>query len=111
MERGLIKETDDFELKIRKIEKKIHPEYGKLTCYTFVDATCQILVATSRGAVLVYGYTIQYQENLKSTNYELLRFVKPLKVEKDKINVIKSIDRLVESIFTRLRRVMFFECM
>lgn len=96
LERGLIKETDDYELKIRKIEKKIHPEYGLLTCYTFVDATSQILVATNRGAVLVYGYTIEYQENLKSTNYEQLKFVKPLKVEKNRINVIKSTDGLVK---------------
>lgn len=92
IERGLIKETDDYQLKIRKPEKKISPEFGKLTCFTFVKATSQILVGTSRGAVLVYGYTIEYQENVDDTNHENLRFVKVLKVEKDKINVIKGID-------------------
>ncbi|XP_063821464.1 cilia- and flagella-associated protein 251-like [Ostrinia nubilalis] len=95
MERGLIKETDDYELKIRKPEKKIHPDLGLLTCFTFVKDTSQVLVATSRGAVLIYGYTIEYQENVDDSNYENLKFVKVLKMEKDKINVIKSIDGFV----------------
>ncbi|KAM3961839.1 cilia- and flagella-associated protein 251 [Aphomia sociella] len=95
MERGLIKETDKYELKIRKLEKTIHPDFGRLTCFTFVENTSQILVATSRGAVLVYGYSIQYHEKMEPTNYENLRFVKAFKIEKYKINVIKSIDGVI----------------
>ncbi|KOB65696.1 putative WD repeat domain 66 [Operophtera brumata] len=95
IERGISKETDDYELKIRKIPKKISPEYGKLTCYTFVEDTCQILVATSRGAVLVYGFTIEYRLNIQATNFEQLRFIKPLRVEDHKINVIIGIDGVI----------------
>lgn len=107
MERGLIKETDDYELKIRKPEKKINPDLGRLTCFTFVQDTCQILVGTSRGAVLVYGYTIEYQENVDSSDYENLRFIKVLKMEKDKINVIKSVDGYVE--FIGFKKLVDFE--
>lgn len=92
MERGVLKESDDYELKIRKPEKKLHSDFGKLTCFTFVDNTSQVLVGTSRGGVLVYGYTIEYQVNADSSKFENLRFVKVLKIDKVKINVIKSID-------------------
>ncbi|XP_072944210.1 cilia- and flagella-associated protein 251-like [Epargyreus clarus] len=94
-ERGLIKETDDYELKIRMPPKKISPDYGKLTCFTFVEDTSQILVATNRGAVLVYSYTIEYQTDVDASNYENLRFVKVLKVEQKKIQVIKSVDGVI----------------
>ncbi|KAG6448660.1 cilia- and flagella-associated protein 251 isoform X2 [Manduca sexta] len=92
IERGLLKETNDYELKIKKLDKNITPECGQLTCYTFVGVTSQVLVATSRGSVLIFGYTIEYQEDVGPTSYENLRFVKVLKVEKQKINVIKNID-------------------
>ncbi|KAJ0180263.1 hypothetical protein K1T71_003667 [Dendrolimus kikuchii] len=94
-ERGIIKETNNYQLNIRKPDKKIHPDYGSLTCYTFVKATSQILVATSRGAVLVYGYTMEHQANLETNNVNNLKFIKVLKVEKHKINVIKSIDGVI----------------
>lgn len=95
IERGLLKETDEYELKIRKPEKNINPEYGRLTCFTFVSDTSQVLVATSKGAVLVYGYTTEYQKNIEPKSFELLKFVKVLKVEESRINVIKNIDGLV----------------
>ncbi|XP_073944449.1 cilia- and flagella-associated protein 251-like isoform X4 [Choristoneura fumiferana] len=95
IERGLLKETDDYELKIRKPEKNINPEYGRLTCFTFVSDTSQVLVATNKGAVLVYGYTTEYQKNIEPKSFELLKFVKVLKVEDTRINVIKNIDGVV----------------
>ncbi|CAB3234740.1 unnamed protein product [Arctia plantaginis] len=96
-ERGVLRETDNYELKVVKPEKKINPEHGNLTCYTFVEDTCQILVATNRGAILVFGYEIEYNVNVKVSpaDYENLRFIKVVKVEKKKINVIKSIDKVV----------------
>ncbi|XP_059061775.1 cilia- and flagella-associated protein 251-like [Achroia grisella] len=95
MERGLIKETDKYELKVKKPEKNIQPDFGKLTCFTFVQDTSQVLVATSRGAVLVYGYTIEYQKKVEPKSFENLRFVKVFRIEKYKINVIKSIDGVI----------------
>lgn len=94
-ERGVLRETDNYELKLTKPEKNISPEYGNLICYTFVENTCQILVATNRGAILVFGYEIEYNENVRVSpaDYENLRFIKVVKVEKKKINVIKSIDK------------------
>ncbi|XP_046965477.1 cilia- and flagella-associated protein 251-like [Vanessa cardui] len=97
IERGLLKETNDYELKIRVVEHKLNPENGRLTCFTFVQETSQVLVATSRGCVLVYGYNIEYKkkENMEATNYESLKFIKVLKVEQRKIHVIKSIDGVI----------------
>ncbi|CAH0718741.1 unnamed protein product, partial [Brenthis ino] len=95
VERGLLKETDDYELKIRVVKHKFNPENGRFTCFTFVQDTCQVLVTTSRGCVLVYGHTIEFHESLDETNYETLKFIKVLKVEKKKINVIKSIDGVI----------------
>ncbi|XP_063531343.1 cilia- and flagella-associated protein 251-like [Cydia strobilella] len=97
MERGLLKETDDYELKIRMVEKKpeINMAFGKLTCFTFVSITSQILVGTSRGAIHVNGYTIEYQENIEPKSFEFLKFVKALKLEDTKINVIRSIDGVI----------------
>ncbi|XP_052758996.1 cilia- and flagella-associated protein 251-like [Galleria mellonella] len=95
MERGERKETDKYELKVRKLETTISPDFGKLTCFTFVQDTAQILVATSRGAVLVFGYTIQYQQKIQPTSFENLRFVKVFRIEKYKINVITSIDGVI----------------
>ncbi|XP_045785662.1 cilia- and flagella-associated protein 251-like isoform X2 [Maniola jurtina] len=95
MERGLLKETDDYELKVQVPNKNITPDHGRLTCFTFVKDTAQVLVATSRGSVLVYGYTIEYKINVEDTNYENLKFIKVLKVEQRTINVIKSIDGVI----------------
>ncbi|XP_021207568.2 cilia- and flagella-associated protein 251 isoform X1 [Bombyx mori] len=95
MERGVLKETDKYELKIKKIETKTGLDTGKLTCFTFVEDTSQILVATTRGTVLVYGYKIEYIEHAGKEDYENLKFIKMLKVEKRTINVIKSIDGVI----------------
>ncbi|OWR40975.1 putative WD repeat domain 66 [Danaus plexippus plexippus] len=94
-ERGLIKETDDYELKIKIPNKKINPDNGLLTAFTFVEETSQILVATSRGSVLVYGYTIEFTDNVDSSSFENLRFIKVLKVQTKRINVIQNIDGVV----------------
>lgn len=91
VERGLVRETDNWELKLKFIDK-INPDYGKLMCYDFVKGPTQIMVATSRGAVLVFGYTIEYQTNMEETNIDNLRFIKVVKLNKRMINVIKSID-------------------
>ncbi|CAH2266422.1 jg1018 [Pararge aegeria aegeria] len=95
VERGIWKETDDYELKVRVLEKKINPENGRLTCFTFVRDTAQVLVGTSRGSVLVYGYSIEYKTNLETMNYEHLKFIKVLKMNQRGINVIKSIDGVI----------------
>ncbi|RVE54958.1 hypothetical protein evm_000325 [Chilo suppressalis] len=94
-ERGLWKETDEYELKIRCPEKNVGPEVGRMTCYTFVEDTAQVLVATSRGNVIVYGHTIEHRKRVEDTNYENLRYVKVVKVEKEKINVIQNVDGLI----------------
>lgn len=57
-----------------------------------MDSTSQILAGTSRGAVLVYGYNIEHQTKLETKDIKDLMFVKVLKVENHKINVVKSID-------------------
>ncbi|XP_049695270.2 cilia- and flagella-associated protein 251 isoform X2 [Helicoverpa armigera] len=93
-ERGQVKETDRWELKV-KSQDKVNPDYGKLMCCTFVKGTSQIIVATSRGAVLVYGYTIEYQANVEPANIEKLRFIKMVKLNKRMINVIKNIDGII----------------
>lgn len=54
-----------------------------------------MLVATTRGTVLIYGYTMEYTKEADTTNFENLKYVKVLKIEKYMINVIKSIDGLV----------------
>ncbi|XP_052737715.1 cilia- and flagella-associated protein 251-like [Bicyclus anynana] len=95
MERGLLKETNDYELKIRMIDRKRCLEHGILTCFTFVKDTGQVLAATSRGSVLVYGYTIEYNTNVDMKNYENLRYIKGLKVEPRRINVINCIDGVI----------------
>ncbi|XP_075969110.1 cilia- and flagella-associated protein 251-like [Anticarsia gemmatalis] len=97
IERGLPKETDNFELIIRMVPKDIGTEYGRFMCHTFVETTSQILVATDRGAILVYGYTIEYSENvdISPADFEQLRYIKVLKLEKKRINVIKSIDEVI----------------
>lgn len=92
-ERGVLKETNNYELKIWAPDKKMNPEHGRLTSFTFVSSTAQVLVATSRGSVLVFGYTKEFKENVEANYpYDKLRFIKVLKVEKRRINDIKSID-------------------
>lgn len=99
-ERGILKETADYELKIRVIRKKLHgsTDYGKLTCFTFVDITNQVVVGTSRGAVFFYGYTLEINKGLTSPKFEHMKFVKPLMVEKYGINDIKWVDGLVQQL-------------
>ncbi|XP_045491069.1 cilia- and flagella-associated protein 251-like [Colias croceus] len=92
IERGLLKETDDYELKIRLPVRKTTPDVGKLTCFTFTKS--QVIVGSSRGAVLLYGYAIGLQEKVEM-DYEGLRFIKMLRVESKKINVIKSVDGVI----------------
>lgn len=90
-----MKETDNYELKIHCPPKKlVGIEPGSFTCYTFVANTSQVLVATSRGAILVYGYSMEFQENVdpKELDYQDLKFVKFVKVEKHRINSINSVD-------------------
>jgi hypothetical protein len=88
----LWKETDDYQLKIRCPPKGVGCEVGRLTCFTFVKGTSQLLVGTNRGAVIVYGYTLEYHNQVADNNYEHLKFIKVLKIEKEKINVIKNVD-------------------
>ncbi|XP_053625468.1 cilia- and flagella-associated protein 251-like isoform X2 [Plodia interpunctella] len=95
VERGLLKETDNYELKIRKVDRTITSEAGKLTCFVFIKDTSQILVATSRGYILIYGYSIEFQEQSQPASFKDLKFVKMFKLENFRINVIKSIDGLV----------------
>ncbi|XP_060810779.1 cilia- and flagella-associated protein 251 [Amyelois transitella] len=95
IERGVLKETDYYQLKIRKVDRPPSSEAGKLTCFTFVKDTSQILVATSRGYVLIYGYSIEFQEQSQPSSHDNLKFVKLFKLEKCRINVIKSIDGLI----------------
>ncbi|XP_022820002.1 cilia- and flagella-associated protein 251-like [Spodoptera litura] len=94
VERGISKETDRWEIKVKSMDK-VNPEYGKLMCYTFVKGASQILVGTSRGAVLVYGYTIEYKANVEPLNIERLRYIKMLKLNKKMIHVIKNIDGVI----------------
>lgn len=61
-------------------------------CYTFVSSTSQIIVGTSRGAVLLYGYTIEYRVNTEPEDIDKLRFIKMLKLNKRMIHVIKNVD-------------------
>ncbi|XP_045514979.1 cilia- and flagella-associated protein 251-like [Pieris brassicae] len=91
-ERGIVKETDDYELMIRMPTRKAAPEVGRLTCFTFAKA--QIVVGTSRGAVVLYSATVGNQDNV-NMNYEELRFIKILKIEQIKINVIQSVDGVI----------------
>ncbi|VVC96642.1 unnamed protein product [Leptidea sinapis] len=95
IERGVLKETDDYELKIRCPPRKASTEVGNLTCYTFVKNTSQIIVGSSRGAVLIYGYTLEYQQNVDSSNFENLRFIKVLKIDQKRISVIKNVDGVI----------------
>ncbi|CAG5011460.1 unnamed protein product [Parnassius apollo] len=95
IERGVLKETDNYELKIQTVERKQSTDFGKLTCFTFVKETSQILVGTKRGNVLVYGYTAEYQENVDASNTDDLKFVKGLRVEQKRINVLKNVDGVI----------------
>ncbi|XP_026325605.1 cilia- and flagella-associated protein 251-like [Hyposmocoma kahamanoa] len=94
-ERGMLKETDDYRLKIHCTEKHKTTDVGRLTCFTFVESTSQILVGCSRGGILVFGYTMEYNQELEDTNFENLRYIKVLKVDRYRINVIKSIDGVI----------------
>ncbi|XP_035436887.2 cilia- and flagella-associated protein 251 isoform X2 [Spodoptera frugiperda] len=94
VERGIAREIDRWEMKVKCMDK-INPEYGKLMCYTFVKGTSQILLGTSRGAVLVYGYTIEYKANVEPSDIEHLRYIKMLKLNKRMIHVIKNVDNVV----------------
>ncbi|XP_045445689.1 cilia- and flagella-associated protein 251-like [Melitaea cinxia] len=108
-ERGVLKETDDHELKIRPVEHKSNPENGRFSCFTFVKETSQILVATSRGSVLVFGYTIEYKENTDDTNYEHLKFIKVLKVQERRIHVIKNVDGVIVT-GNSIGEIHFYDC-
>ncbi|KAH9634791.1 hypothetical protein HF086_012205 [Spodoptera exigua] len=94
VERGISRETNRWEIIVKSMDA-VNPEYGKLMCYTFVKGTSQILLGTTRGAVLVYGYTIEYKANLEPMNIDNLRYIKMLKLNKKLIHVIKNIDGLV----------------
>lgn len=67
-------------------------EYGRLTCFTFVSNTSQILVGTTRGCLLIYGYRKEYHEDTAPDTYDKLMYIKILQIEKCKINVLKSVD-------------------
>ncbi|XP_068629729.1 cilia- and flagella-associated protein 251-like [Battus philenor] len=95
MERGVLKETDDYQLKIRTVERKHNAEFGRLTCFTFVKETSQILVGTNRGYVLVYGYTAEYHENVEVGGIGDMKFVKGLKIQQCRIEVIKNTDGVI----------------
>ncbi|KAJ8725380.1 hypothetical protein PYW08_003563 [Mythimna loreyi] len=94
IERGLVRVTNRWQLKVRA-QPRVKPEYGRLMCYTFVQTTSQILVGTSRGAVLVYGYTLAYHVNVEPQDIEKLRFVKMVKLNKRMIHVIKNVDGVI----------------
>ncbi|CAH2074708.1 unnamed protein product, partial [Iphiclides podalirius] len=95
VERGVLKETDRYLLRIRMVERKQNAEFGRLTCFTFVRETSQILVGSNRGCVLVYGYTAEYQENVDTGNIDDVKFVKGLKIQHGKINVIRNVDGVI----------------
>lgn len=92
LERGLLRETDKYEIKIRKVEKVMFTEYGRLTCFTFVENTSQVLVGSTRGSVLIYGYTLEYHNDASPGKFDQLKFVKVLQIGKCRINVLKSVD-------------------
>ncbi|KAF9408495.1 hypothetical protein HW555_011852 [Spodoptera exigua] len=94
VERGISRETNRWEIIVKSMDA-VNPEYGKLMCYTFVKGTSQILLGTTRGAVLVYGYTIEYKANLEPMNIDNLRYIKMLKLNKKLIHVIKNIDGVI----------------
>lgn len=88
-------ETETYELKVRRVDKKIVGDLGRNSTYTFVKDTNQILVGSTRGVVFIFSYTLQYDEGVVGDNIDQLKYVKFLKVDKHKINVIKFIDGLV----------------
>ncbi|XP_041977501.1 cilia- and flagella-associated protein 251-like [Aricia agestis] len=89
-ELGETRETDDYELKMRPIGGSM-PEWGRFSCYTFVENSSRVLVATTRGRVLVYsgGNGDQVMD------YDRLKNVKTLHIEDRAIHVIKSIDGII----------------
>ncbi|XP_026742733.1 cilia- and flagella-associated protein 251-like isoform X2 [Trichoplusia ni] len=95
LERGVIKETDNYEIKIRRPDRNEHADCGKLMCFTFSSNTAQILVSTSRGLVIVYGYTIEYQKHFSPLDIDRLRFIKVVRLERRMINIIKYVDGLL----------------
>ncbi|CAG9095598.1 unnamed protein product [Plutella xylostella] len=94
-ERGEPRETDEYELKVKLVDNTAGPEFGRVSCFTFVANTCQILTATTKGAILVYGYTLEYSDKAVPMSYDKLKFVKVVKVEKYHINVICSVDNMI----------------
>ncbi|CAH0604428.1 unnamed protein product [Chrysodeixis includens] len=92
VERGLVKETDNWEITLRRPDRNEHADCGKLTHVTFCSNTAQILVTTSRGMVIVYGYTIEYHKNFSPLDISRLRFIKVVKLEKRMITIIKYVD-------------------
>ncbi|GBP63593.1 Cilia- and flagella-associated protein 251 [Eumeta japonica] len=84
-----------YELRARRPDVKTNVDCGRLTCFTFVESTSQVLVGTSRGALLVYGYSVDYRRDVKADGTEKLRFIKALKLGKEKINVMNCIESLV----------------
>lgn len=57
----------------------------------------QILVGTSKGAILIYGHWINYRSDAGaaggSSSLKDLRYVKGLRLQTNRINVITSIDK------------------
>ncbi|KAJ8722980.1 hypothetical protein PYW07_004160 [Mythimna separata] len=94
VERGIVRVTDNWQLKVNG-QAKVKREFGKMLCYTFVKSTSQIIVGTSRGAVIIYGYTIAYNTNVEPQDIDKLRFVKVLKLNKRMIYVIKNVDGVI----------------
>ncbi|KAJ2952482.1 hypothetical protein O0L34_g6800 [Tuta absoluta] len=93
-ERGVLKETEDYQIKVHSADKKSTIDVGKHTCFCIVKNT-QVLVGTNRGIVVVYAYAMQYRPSADTTDYKHLRFIKRLLLEKHRINVIKYVDQLV----------------
>ncbi|XP_013141215.1 PREDICTED: WD repeat-containing protein 66-like isoform X2 [Papilio polytes] len=95
-ERGVVKDTNTYELVILTVERKQNSEFGKLTCFTHVRETCQILAGTNRGYALVYGYTSEFNATIQDAkDIEDMKFVKGLKIQQCRIEVIKNIDGVI----------------
>ncbi|XP_049866716.1 cilia- and flagella-associated protein 251-like [Pectinophora gossypiella] len=94
-ERGLLRVTDNWRLQVRNPEKKHILDLGRLTCFCFVKTTSQIIVATSRGGVMLFGYTLEYTKNANCSDINNLKYIKSLKIQKHKINVIKYVDGIL----------------
>lgn len=100
----MVKDTNTYELVILTVERKQNSEFGKLTCFTHVRETCQILAGTNRGYALVYGYTSEFNATIQDAkDIEDMKFVKGLKIQQCRIEVINNIDGCVISLQFQIR--------